>query len=86
VGNAIECVDDTGFLPGVPRYPDRCAEQPLAAPRQRFSMDLSRVITSRLFHEEKGDDEHQSRQDDEDAPDAPEADHIRADGEVKPHH
>jgi hypothetical protein len=43
------------------------------------------MIASGLFHEVQGDDEHQSRQDAEDGPDAPEADHIRADGEIKPH-
>jgi hypothetical protein len=49
-------------------------------------MDISIIGTSRSFQEEEGDDEQQSRQDDEDAPDSTETDHISADGEVKPYH
>jgi hypothetical protein len=53
---------------------------------QRFRMAMSSMITSRSFHEEEGDDEHENRQNDEDTPDATEADHISADREIKPHH
>jgi hypothetical protein len=64
-----------------------CLPLPFAAERrQRFGTDMSSMIMSRLFREEEGDDEHQNRQDDEDAPGATEADHLSADGEVKPHH
>jgi len=60
---------------------------PCAAERQQsFRMDMVSMITSRSFHEEEGDDEHENSQDDENAPDATEADYISADGEIKPHH
>ena len=47
---------------------------------------MSGVITSQSLYEEEGDDEHENRQDDEDTPDATEADHISAHGEIKPQH
>jgi hypothetical protein len=49
-------------------------------------MDIAIVGTSQSFQEEEGDDDQQGRQDDEDAPDSTQTDHISADREVKPHH